>query len=189
MVELVLQQSGRIEGVVEGRRARHTVVCAKRSDEPEQARRQFVGEIGEFCFDDVPPGEYQVALLVPKTVHAPSVRVTVVDGQAPTVKLTMVTSGVELTVTVPPGRGMELVLASADSSTSEPEHMKPKIIMVEPRITMGGVPTRPWTGKESITFEYLQPGSYRASIDGETWTPIVVASSPQHQCFEISASE
>jgi hypothetical protein len=84
---------------------------------------------------------------------------------------------------------MDLVLASADSGTPEPEHMKPKIIMIEPRITMGGVPTRPWSGQESIRFEYLQPGSYRASIDGKTWTPIVVAHRNDPETEHSSAFE
>jgi hypothetical protein len=81
---------------------------------------------------------------------------------------------------------MDPVLASADEGTPEPEQTTPKIIMIETRITIEGRPTRPWSGKESVTFEHLQPGQSRASIDGQTWTPIVVASWPEEQRIEIA---
>lgn len=36
------------------------------------------------------------------------------------------------------------------------------------------------------TFEYVEPGSYRVSIDRKTWIPVVVTSSPAQQAIEIS---
>jgi hypothetical protein len=38
---------------------------------------------------------------------------------------------------------------------------------------------------ESVHFQHLAPGRYRASIDGTTWTPIVVKPSPQEQIVEL----
>ncbi len=184
-VDLVLHRTGSIRGVVEGVGGRLPFVFTRSPEEPEQARRVLTETNGEFWFDDVPAGEYDVCLRVPQAVHAPPVRVTVVEEQVAFVTLTMVTSAVQLTITVPPGCGVGLVLASADSKTPEPEELTPKFIMTETRIKMKNGPSPPWSGKESVMFQYLLPGRYRASIDGETWTPIVVAAAPEHQCFEI----
>jgi hypothetical protein len=43
--------------------------------------------------------------------------------------------------------------------------------------------------EESVTFNHLLPGKYRASLDGKTWTPIVVTSLPDEQSVEITAPD
>lgn len=194
-VDIELLGSGRIEGVVEGLRGGVPLVFARRADEPEAARRELVTKssevrfLGEFRFDDAPPGDYIISLGVPETVATSPVQVTVVDGQMVTAKLAMVTSRVRLNITVPSGRGRNLVLASADDSTPEPDQTRPRIVMGAARITMIGNPSPPSSEKETATFDYLQPGSYRVSFDGQTWIPIVVTSRREEQSVEITSPE
>ena len=76
----------------------------------------------------------------------------------------------------------------------DPEQME-RIIMLEARITTTRspsppTPSPPWSRKESVTYDYLQPGTYRASINrGQTWTTIVVAAEPEAKFVEIAAPE
>jgi hypothetical protein len=43
--------------------------------------------------------------------------------------------------------------------------------------------------EESVTFNHPLPGNYRASLDGKTWTPIVVTLLPDEQSVEITAPD
>jgi len=194
-IDLELLGSGRIEGVVDGVRGGVPLVFARHADEPEGVRRQIVTRstevryAGEFCFEDLPPGNYVLSLRVPSRIHTSAVEVTVHDDHTVSAKLEMVTSGVSLTVVVPAGRGMSLVLVSADSSTPEPEPSLPRMVVHETRFTMTGNPSTPSRGREMVKFDYLEPGTYRASIDGQTWTPIVVVTMPSEQRVEVGLPE
>jgi Carboxypeptidase regulatory-like domain len=193
-IDIELLGSGHIEGVVEGARGGVPVVLARRADEPGGVRRTIVTKssdvryVAEFRFDDVPPGAYVISLQVPERVGTSPVHVTVVDGQSVPAKLAMVTSGVCLTVTIPAGRGRSLVLASADDSTPEPEQ-GPRFVIGETRITTMKDHSPPPSEREGVVFQYLQPGHYRATVDGEAWTPIVVGSRPEEQRVEIALPE
>ena len=162
-LDFVLLDSGTIEGFVDGAAGRHRFIDAVRADEPPRAR--WTGTRGEFRFDNVPAGEYNISL---HGGHEPgptaSTKVTVTAGQCTKVKLVMVSSSVRLTIRVPRGRANDLLIERADGATSAP--VSRGTMIMDDRITLSDV----------------EPGRYRMSIDGNTWVPIVVeAADPPEQ--------
>jgi hypothetical protein len=187
-VDLQVLGSGRINGVVEGFRNIRPLVIAQRVDEPVSARVEIPGTAGDFRFEDVPPGDYVVSLEVPKTVETSGVNVRVVNEQTAIARLVMVTSSVRLRVKVPVGRGKDLVLVPLGDGAETPEPRIRKVLVmrnVTRSLTTGE--TAESETAESVSFDYVLPGTYKLSINGKTWTSIVVTLSPDEQSVEISA--
>lgn len=188
-IDFDLLGSGRIEGKVEGLRGGRPPVLAVRSDEPELSRIAMLQPNGEFVFDDVPCGDYTVSLKVPRSAGTSTDKVTVGVGETATAVLVMSNPGVRLTITVPGGCGLEVMLAAADHTTPEPEQTKARVIMKGASIWVNGRLARPLRSEETVSFNHLVPGKYRASIDGKRWTEIVVAASPAEQTVEIVSQQ
>jgi protocatechuate 3,4-dioxygenase beta subunit len=169
-IDLSLLGTGKIEGVVEGLRGGHVIiVVAVRADEPDHARMASVGKDGRFRFD-VPSGDYVVRLSLPDAEAVAPVNVAVVTNQIAKVTLIMSTSSVRLTVIVPPGRGKDLVIEPKSAGAA---------INGRGRSTMG------MGSEDRCSFDFVRPGDYRLSLDGNAWTTVSVGSSPTEQTIDF----
>ena len=169
-LDFLLLRSGTIEGSVDGAAGRHRFVDLLRADEPPRAR--WIGTRGDFCFENVPEGEYEAKLFggnEPGPIT--SARFTVIAGQCTKLNLVMVSATVELTIKVPRGRGNDLVIEREEGSTRAPVN----VMMIM---------------DDSVALEDVEPGSYRVSLDGNTWVPIEVrAVDPPELTFVFPTKE
>ncbi|MDB4953161.1 MAG: hypothetical protein JWO36_730 [Myxococcales bacterium] len=169
-VDFVLLGSGTIDGFVEGAQGRHRFVEAVAEGEPKRARWMSVNRAGEFRFENVPPGECIISLSGMGDGVIASEKVVVASGQRTKVKLVMTSSTVWLTIRVPRGREKELRIERADGNAEKP--------VSDATMIMDG----------QITFSEVEPGEYRVSLDGTTWTPIsVVPGDPPEQTVMLSS--
>lgn len=169
-IDFVLFGSGRIEGVVKGGNGRSMSVLAKRPDEPEGRRRAFVWA-DAFRFDEVPPGDYELALELPASEQGRSERISVAEDETVKVALELRTSTVRLNVKL---RGKR---AADDDCHVELD--PPPLDRIISSMRMGD-------DLHTFTFQYVKPGNYRISIDGKkTWKDVVVAASPAEQTIEF----
>jgi hypothetical protein len=167
-VDLVLLGSGRIEGVVQQLRGGHGFMVAERAGEPARARHASCDASARFTFEDVPAGEY-VVKLEPETEAAP-VRVTVVANQTATATVVMNSVAVKLTILVPVGRGKDLVIEPSSEAAAIGGNIRSIVKM---------------GAEERCSLEYVQPGSYRVSLDGARWRSIDITSSPAEQTIDL----
>jgi protocatechuate 3,4-dioxygenase beta subunit len=170
-IDLVLLGTGSIEGVVEGVQSRHLSVLAKRSEEPPGRRRAFAwGDA--FRFEDVPQGDYEVALDLPESEQRQATLVSVVPNESARVTLKFRTSTVQLKVKVKGKR------AGNDEHHVELEPAPLDRIIRSSRMSDDLV---------TYTFHYVKPGNYRLSLDGKkTWREVVVTATPAEQTIEVS---
>ena len=82
----------------------------------------------------------------------------------------MSTTSISLTVIVPPGGAKELLIepTSIDAGVND---------KVRRSMRMGT--------EERCRFDFVRPGDYRLSLDGDTWTAISVGSSPAEQTIDL----
>jgi hypothetical protein len=168
-IDFVLHGAGAIDGVIEGAQGRHRFVEAIGPGEPERARWMSADRTGVFRFENVPEGEYVVTLTGGDEVVAPE-KVVVTAGTRARVKLVMKSTTVRLTFHVPRGREQDLRVERVGGDAAKPV-------------------TRSTSRMERrITFHEVEPGDYRASLDGTSWTEIVVvASDPPEQIVDLSS--
>lgn len=168
-IDLVLVGAGNIDGVIAGLRGGRPTVLATRSDEPERCRLVFPDRAGRFCFEDVPVGEYVVSVDL-DTEQVSSENLIVAPNQTASVRVTMASSSVCVTVLVPAGRGRDL--------------------MLEPISEGAGIGGRirglSMTGRsDQCSFDFVRPGDYRAWLDGKTWRTVTIASMPAEQTIDL----
>ncbi len=169
-MDFVLLGSGRIEGTVQNMRGGRGHLLAVRADEPTSVRHAHCDKKGHFQFEDLPPGEYAVKLDVPDAEQVQPANVTVVASQTTFATLAMNSVSVKLTVTVPSGRGKDLVIEPTSANAAIGGRIRG--IM-----SMGN--------EDSCSLEYVRPGTYRASLDGRRWTSITVDVSPADQSIDL----
>ena len=172
-VELDLVGAGDIEGAIEGLRGGRPTAFATRGDEPQRARMAFPDKNGTFRFEDLPVGEYVVSLDV-GSEQVSSENVTVVANQTTSVRITMATSSVHLTLIVPPDRGKDLQF----EPTSEGAGIGGRVRGISGRGT-----------EDRCSFDFVRPGEYRASVDGKNWRAITIAASPAEQTIDLRDTE
>lgn len=125
---------------------------------------------GQFRFENIPPGEYVVSLSGMGDEPAVTEKVVVVAGQRTRVKLVMHSSTVRLTIRVPRGREKDLRIERLDGDSSRP--------VSRSSLRMDG----------QIMFSEVDPGEYRVSLDGTTWTGVtVVPANPPEQTVVLSS--
>ena len=166
-IDFVLLGAGTIDGVVEGTRGGYVSVEVVAADEPAGARWTSVDRSSRFRFDDVPAGDYVVALRAKDRAKSSSATVTVIANQSADVKLVMVSSSVQVTIKVPRGRGKDLVIERPGDKTGEPVS---RLIGIR---------------DDSVSFSDIEPGVYRISLDGKLWTTITVAAEPPEQSVDM----
>ena len=177
-IDLVLLGAGIIAGVVELTEGRHMSVLAKRPDEPPSRRRAPVRS-GEFRFENVPAGDYEIALDLPSHEQPSSTKVSVVANETAQATLRLTTATVRLSVTIrgkPRSDGRYHVVLDPPALDPFTRSMRMRNMT---------------TGEEMHThrFDYVKPGSYRISIDGmKTWKEVTVDASPAEQTIEFSLS-
>jgi hypothetical protein len=84
--------------------------------------------------------------------------------------LVMASSSVELRVKVPRDRGKDLVIEPVDGGASIGGRVRGIMQMGD---------------EETCSFDYVQPGRYRVSLDRKHWTPITVDPSPAEQTIDL----
>ncbi len=122
---------------------------------------------GDFVSKHVPPGEYVVSLNGMGRAIVASEKITVTANQTVEVRLVMVSSSVQLTIKVPRGLSQDLVIERLNDTTGEP--------------VSRGISRR----DDKVLFADVEPGGYRISLDGATWTPITVAAEPPEQTIDV----
>lgn len=172
-IDLVLVATGHIEVVVDGLGGGRAVARAIRADEPPRARTSSIGRDGRCRFESVPAGEYVLQLDLGDLDPVAPVAVTVRGGDTATARLVMTTPTVRLTIRVPDGRGKDLVL----EPTSEGARVGGRLRGI---VAMGN--------EDRCRFELVRPGSYRASLDGTRWHPIVVTEDPGEQTIDLRSA-
>lgn len=128
-------------------------------------------EDGRFAFANLPHGDYVVTLNLPEGEESPSVTVTVIPNETAIAALVMSTSSVRLKVRVPVGRGRDLQFRDAESDT-------------EIGIAVSGVMVINDVD-EWCSIDFVRPGKYRMSLDGDRWSPVVVTESPDEQTIDL----
>jgi protocatechuate 3,4-dioxygenase beta subunit len=168
-VDFVLLSTGAIDGFVEGAQGRHRFVEAAAQDEPKRAR--WMGTVGEFRFESLPPGEYAISLSGMGDEPVISERVIVAAGQRAKVRLVMKSStAVRISIRVPRGRERDLRIERIDDVAGKP--VGRFSALMDGRVTFGEV----------------EPGEYRATLDGITWTQfVVVPTDPPEQTLVLSS--
>jgi hypothetical protein len=92
-VDLVLVETGAIEGVIKGFPGGFASVAAHRRGEDADLRSARVNPAGTFVIENVPPGEYALVMTgLPRKPVAPPVKVAVVAHERATVLLVMPTA-------------------------------------------------------------------------------------------------
>jgi len=82
----------------------------------------------------------------------------------------MRSSTVRLIVRVPSGRGRYLRLEAASEGAGIGDANRSSIGM---------------GNEDRCRFDYVKPGTYRASLDGKTWTSVRVATAPAEQTIAL----
>lgn len=103
----MIVEVGDIEGVIEGARGGSPTLHARRSDEPHSARMAFPDKQRSFRFEHLPVGEYVVSV-EEGVEQVTSEQVAVVANQTQSLRFTLSSSGVDVTVLVPIDRGRDL---------------------------------------------------------------------------------
>lgn len=170
-IDFVLFGAGHVNGTIEHVRGGRPTVVAVRPDEPGRARVAFPNKAGDFHFEDLPVGDYVIGLDVGGEKPAFSTNVTVFADRATDVKLTMASSSVHLTVRVPGGRGKDLILEPTTDGAG---------IGGRVRSIMGG------SHEDRCSLDFVQPGGYRASLDGKQWKVVVVTAEPSEQTIDLT---
>jgi protocatechuate 3,4-dioxygenase beta subunit len=169
-IDFVLLGSGRIEGSIQNMRGARGHVMAIREDEPPWARHAHCDKEGHFSFENLPEGAYVVKLDAPEVESVQPTNVTVSANQTAEATLVMNSVSVRLRVKVPSGRGKDLVIEPTSEGAGIGGRVRGIMTMNE---------------QETCSFDYVRPGTYRASFDGLQWTTITVATSPDEQTFDL----
>jgi len=75
-----------------------------------------------------------------------------------------------LTVRVPAGRGKDLVLEPTSDGAAVGGRWRGIMVMGD---------------EDRCSLEFVRPGDYRASLDGEQWRTVTIASSPVEQTIDL----
>ena len=169
-MDFVLLGAGRIEGAVRNMRGGRGHLLAVRPDEPPWARHAHCDKEGRFAFEDLPPGDYVVKLNVPEIEQVQPATVTVIADQNVTATLVMNSTSVRLRVKVPAGRGKDLVIEPTSEGAGVGGRMRGIMRM---------------GSEDTCSLEYVRPGGYRLSLDGEQWTSVTVEPFPQEQTIDL----
>ena len=164
-IDLVLFETGRIDGRLVGGLPRR-LVLAVHSDEPEAARMTSTDPGGGFAFEELPDGDYMIS--VPD--YGSTTPITVVAGQTTNAEIHVVNTLVRLTINYTREHPGPPQLQRANG---EP------LARMMSSMNMGG---------RSLNLSTdVEPGSYRFSADGITWSPVEVPPSPPEQTIDIPA--
>jgi len=174
-LDFILLESGRIAGTVKMKNAAHVpLIHAVRGDEAKDAR-YAAADFHEhtFQFDDVPLGSYIVSL--GDEVDAEPVTVTVRPGETARAVLTVTNSDIQVEVTLPRGAERDFKMEPVSPGAEIRGRVR------SAGMTINGQPQDHMT----YTLYHVRPGTYRISVDGSTWTEVVVAAEPAVQTFDL----
>jgi hypothetical protein len=166
-IDFVLLPLGRIDGTVHGLKRRSGRVRLERADEPSFARVAVTDKAGKFQVTGVPTGEYLVTVDGPASAQITATRISVVANETTNATVSIESPSIRLRVKVPHGRAKDLV--------------------IEPMSNGAAVTGIVMQTQDGCEFDFVEPGTYRVSLDGATWTSIDVAPSPEEQVIDLRA--
>lgn len=170
-VDFTLSAVGAVDGVIDGYRG-FVFIEARRTHDPEPLRSHTTSasQVGTFSLENLPVGEYELLPEGDPGATISSARVIVQANQRTAVKLTMSNPNVKVTVQVPWGKHEAVAFVKVGTDGRD-ERLSPNLIM-----------------DRRLVFDAVVPGTYKVSLDGRHWKPIVVTEQPSEQTIDLDPS-